>query len=221
MDEGARDQSALHVLSRTRGRAGAPLLMQENDLVSGIGRLVAGRRTPLLVAFDGWSGSGKSTLASRVAARVAATVVESDDFYVGGSDAEWHQRAVQERIDGCIDWRRMKAEALDPLVAGRRATWRPFNFATRVGLAPESVSREPAAVIILDGAYSSRPELADLLARTVLVELSDDAVRRQRLIAREGIAFMTAWHALWDAVEEEYFTRVRPRSSFDWIVTRD
>jgi len=221
MDQGARDHSALRVVGGDSNSTAAPLLMQENDLVSEIGRLVAGRRTPLLVAVDGRSGSGKSTLAARVAARLAGTVVEGDDFFAGGTDAEWHRRTVQERIDRGIDWRRLKAEALDPLVAGHRATWHPFNFATGVGLAAQRVSRDPAAVIILDGAYSSRPELADMLDRTLLVVLSDDAVRRQRLLAREGEAFMTAWHALWDAAENEYFTRVRPRASFDWVITRD
>ena len=44
----------------------------------------------------------------------------------------------------------------------------------------------------------------------------DDA----RLAAREDKGFLERWHARWDAVEEYYFTRVRPRSSYDLVVTR-
>ena len=195
--------------------------LHEDIVVSEIRRRMAERGEPLLVAVDGRSGVGKSTLAGRVAARVEGTVVEGDDFYAGRTDAEWRQRTMAERADECIDWRRLKAEALDPLVVGRRAVWYPFDVDTGVGLAARSVSREPAAAIILDGVYSSRPELAEMLDLTVLVEGPHDAMRRQRLIAREGEVFMAAWHALWDAAEEYYFTNVRPRSSFDAVVIGD
>jgi uridine kinase len=190
-------------------------------IVSAILPLVAGRRTPLLVAVDGRSGVGKSTLAACVAARVGATVVESDDFYAGGTDAEWAQRTAEHKAAACIDWRRLRVDALDPLLAGRTAVWRPFNFATGVGLAAHTVRRAPAAVIILDGVYSARPELSDLVDLAVLVESRDDLVRRRRLIAREGTSFMDAWHALWDEAEDHYFTHVRPRASFDLVVTVD
>jgi len=193
----------------------------EEAIVSEIRRRMAERTTPLLVAFDGRSGSGKSTLASRVAARVAGRVVEGDDFHAGGTDADWDRRTVAEKVADCIDWRRLRIEAIEPLRSGRNAAWRPFNFETGVGLAAHTVGCGPAAVIVLDGAYSSRPVLADLLDLPVLVEASNEAVRRQRLIAREGADFMARWHALWDAAEEYYFTHVRPRSSFDMVVISD
>jgi uridine kinase len=81
------------------------------------------------------------------------------------------------------------------------------------------IQREPAALIILDGAYSCRPELADLVDFSVLIEMSDDKLRRRRLLAREGHDFMTTWHKRWDAAEDHYFTQVVPRSMFDLIIT--
>jgi uridine kinase len=115
----------------------------------------------------------------------------------------------------------LRVDALDPLLAGRTAVWSPFNFATGVGLAAHTVRRTPAAVIILDGVYSARPELSDLVDLAVLVESRDDLVRRRRLIAREGTSFMDAWHALWDEAEDHYFTHVRPRALFDLVITVD
>lgn len=180
---------------------------------------MAGRRGPLLVAFDGRSGAGKSTLAARVAGRVGGVVVEGDDFYAGGTDAEWAGRTAADKAAGCIDWRRMRVEALEPLLAGRPAVWRPFDFAAGAGLVPHTVRRDPAAVVILDGVYSARPELREIVGLAVLVDIPDDAARRRRLLLREGKAFMDAWHALWDEAEDHYCTVVRPRASFDLVAT--
>jgi para-aminobenzoate synthetase len=76
-------------------------------------------------------------------------------------------------------------------------------------------------VVVLDGVYSARPELRHLVDLAVLVELADDRLRRRRLVAREGDAFMAAWHALWDPAEDHYFARVCPPESFDLIVAMD
>jgi uridine kinase len=76
---------------------------------------------------------------------------------------------------------------------------------------------EPNAVIVLDGAYSTRPELADLVDFSVLIDAPVD-VRHERLAAREDKNFLDSWHARWDATEKYYFTHVRPKSSFDCVV---
>ena len=80
------------------------------------------------------------------------------------------------------------------------------------------VERQPAGVIILDGAYSARPELADLIDLSVLVDVPV-AERHARLAARERSHFLDSWHARWDPAEAYYFTHVRPNSSFDLVVT--
>jgi uridine kinase len=191
----------------------------EDGVVAEIRRRLAGHWRPLLVAFDGRSGAGKSTLATCVAARVGAAVVEGDDFYAGGTDAEWAARTADEKIAGCIDWRRLRTEALEPLRAGRAATWHPFDFAAGAGLAALHVLCQPAPVVILDGLFSARPELQDLVDLAVLVETADDRLLRHRLVTREGQQFMDVWHALWDEAEDHYFAHVRPRASFDLVVT--
>lgn len=100
--------------------------------------------------------------------------------------------------------------ALEPLRAGRTAVWHAFDFAAGVradgsyGMSTESVRRDPAPVLILDGAYSSRPELADLVDCTILVE-APSATRHARLARREDGAFLEAWHERWDGAEDYYF----------------
>ncbi|MDP9225477.1 MAG: (d)CMP kinase [Actinomycetota bacterium] len=180
---------------------------------------------PLLVAFDGPSGSGKSTLAALVAGELGATVVPSDDFFAAEiTDTGWDALSPRARAEAAIDWRRLREQALVPLLAGKVASWHPFDFAagTRPDgtypMAPDLVTRTPSAVILVEGAYSSRSELADLIEFAVLVDLPS-AERHRRLATRDDKAFSDAWHARWDAAEDYYFTEARPPSWFDLVVT--
>ena len=193
-------------------------------IVAQIRRLLAQRRPPILVALDGGSGSGKSTLAELIAQTLPVAWIPGDDFFAAGiSEAEWDCRTAAERARDGIDWRRLRIEALEPLLAGRPARWRAFDFVA--GPRPDGTyamqsdyqKREPAAVILLDGAYSARPELADLITLSVLLDVPP-AVRHARLVAREEAGFLAAWHARWDGPEAYYFSRVRPPESFDLVV---
>jgi uridine kinase len=75
----------------------------------------------------------------------------------------------------------------------------------------------PRPVVLVDGAYSGSPQLADLVDVAILVEAHVDE-REARLRAREEAAFLDAWHARWDAVEGHYASVVRPRETFDLVV---
>jgi para-aminobenzoate synthetase len=81
----------------------------------------------------------------------------------------------------------------------------------------EAKVRAPATVIILEGAYSTSPPLADLVDLAVLVDAPVE-VRHARQAAREDPEFLAKWHRVWDALEDYYFNRLRPRSSFDLVV---
>jgi uridine kinase len=187
-------------------------------------RVLDERGPPVVVALDGRSGAGKSTVAAALADRLRATVIPTDDFFAAEiTDAAWEARTAAERARDGIDWRRMRRSALDPLLAGRPAVWHPFDFAAgrradgTYATSPQAVRREPAPVIILDGAYSARPELDDIITLSVLIEVPP-AVRLARLVAREEPQFLAAWHERWDAAEDYYFSKVRPPGAFDLIV---
>ena len=56
-------------------------------------------------------------------------------------------------------------------------------------------------MIILEGAYSSNPEIEDVIDLTVLIDVPVPE-RHERLDKREGDKrFLERWHALWDPVE--------------------
>lgn len=177
--------------------------------------------SPVVVALDGGSGAGKTTLAEKVASHLQAAVVPLDDFYAADiPDWQWDTFSVQERLARVFDWQRVRIEVLEPLRAGKPARWRPFDFAAGIqeggtyGMSIQWVERQPAPVIILEGAYAGSPWLADLIDLAILVEVSS-AERHRRIDHREEALFLQRWHAIWDAVEAYYFTEVRPPASFD------
>src|SRR5712692_2227086 len=88
-------------------------------------------KTPLLVALDGGSGSGKSTLALLIAKELNAALIQSDDFYAAEiSNAEWEARTPEQKAADAVNWRRLRAEAIEPLLAGKPAKWHTFDFET-------------------------------------------------------------------------------------------
>ena len=168
---------------------------------------------PIVVAIDGRSGTGKSTLAAQLATILDATVVGGDDFYAGGVTVRDDTPA--DRARDCIDWRRQRP-VLEALRAGREARYHAFDWNAFDGrLETEMTRHAPRPCIVLEGVYSARPELADLVDLRVLVRVPDN-VRLARLLAREG--GIGRWERQWHEAEEHYFAHVPPPAAFDVIV---
>src|SRR5260221_12604587 len=196
-----------------------------SKILISINRITQISQHPILVALDGGSGTGKSTLASTLKERLDCVIVQSDDFFAANiPDWEWDMRSIPERARDVLDWQRLRTEAIEPLLASKTAKWHPFDFATGLladgtyGMSKEYVEKEPAPVIILEGAYSSSPILSDLIDFKVLIDVPV-IERHQRIDKREeDKQFLQRWHILWDAVEEYYFSEVMPRSSFNLFI---
>ncbi len=199
-----------------------------NELSTTLGaeirRRVPALDRPLIVGLDGQSGAGKSTLAAAVAAALAAgepavgcTVIEGDDFYGGGSKAEWDERSAAEKVAYVIDWRR-QGPVLAALRGGIDAAFHAFDWQAFDGRLAEQPTVCPAAdVVILEGAYSCRPELHEHLDLRVLLAATD-AQRFDRLGQREGDAYRDSWFARWSEAETLYFGSVMPPAAFDMVL---
>lgn len=193
---------------------------------------LARRAGPIFVALDGRSGAGKSTLAAAVteqlhkpgpaASPVTVTVIEGDQFYAGGSAQSWDNRPPAELVDRVIDWRRQRA-VLQQLRSEGEATWFPFDWeaedwdADDVPLRRDPVRSAIASVVVLEGAYSARPELHDLVDLRVLLDIPS-GVRRRQLLEREGEEYRSDWEARWSAAEDHYFAVVMPPARFDLVL---
>jgi uridine kinase len=65
---------------------------------------------------------------------LSAAVIQGDDFFAAEiSDAEWELRTPEARAANAIDWQRLRAEALEPLLAGKSAKWHAFDFEAGLG----------------------------------------------------------------------------------------
>jgi uridine kinase len=188
---------------------------------------MTGRTSPLFVGIDGRSGVGKSTLAAAIATGLAdadalVTVIEGDQFYAGGSAESWDRHTAADKADRVIDWRRQR-HVLAQLRETGVAEWHPFDWEAddwdrdTVPLASEPITARAGSVVVLEGAYSCRPELHDLLDLRVLVDIPRE-VRRRRLLEREGDDYRSDWEARWSAAEDWYFETVMPPERFDLVL---
>jgi uridine kinase len=103
------------------------------------------------------------------------------------------------------------------------ASWKSFDF--NAGMRPDGTYGVSSAIInylpndfiILEGAYSCRPELSDLIDLKILID-APEKVRHGRLQKREKKEFLIQWHKRWDEAEQYYFRDVCPHSSFDMVI---
>jgi uridine kinase len=214
----------------TASAAGSWVAEPTRTLIDRLRQLLVTGQGPLIVGIDGRSGTGKSTLAAAVSNGFAksgddgvVTVIEGDQFYAGGSAATWDRRSAAERADRVIDWRRQR-EVLDSLRSGRAAEWHSFDWDAEdwesevVPLAPVPLVARATPVIIVEGAYSCRPELHDLLDLRVLMDIPRD-LRRSQLLERDGHAYRADWEARWSSAEDHYFATVMPPERFDLLIS--
>ncbi len=151
-----------------------------------------------LVAVDGPSGAGKTTFAGKLVetfrARGAKTALVATDHY-----ATWD--------DPVAWWPRLVAEVLDPLAAGRPATYRPLDCPTG-GPRPGPVRAvHPVDVVVLEGVSAGRASIRPRLSALCWVPGPDPETRLERAVSRDGEGIrgpLTAWQKFecgWFAVD--------------------
>ena len=171
-----------------------------------------GRTT--LVAIDGLTCAGKSTLAGQLAAALQdAAVVDVDDFYRRLSPDEVAMLGPEESYDRYFDWERMIQDVLLPLGGGSAARYRRYDWIT--GSFAEWRQIEPRAVVIVEGVYTTRPELRPYFSVTVYVDTPRE-VRLARLLDR-GYPDVS-WVEHWMAAEDWYVENMHPTEQVALVV---
>ena len=185
--------------------------------IAGSGRRARGGESdrPVVIAIDGPSCSGKSILATAVALRSGAAVLEGDDFYRDTlpslSAAQREAMSDAAVVDAVIDWERLRDEGLLPLRAGHAATFQPYDWDANDGRLASAKTVPAAKLIIVEGVYAARQELADLIDFAIYLGIDPD-VRAKRYAQREDDP---GWRGFWERGEVYYFSDVRPPASFD------
>ena len=179
--------------------------------------VAGGAPRPVVVALDGPRAAGTGTLAAALALRTGAAVVPGEDFDALGPDGAgrdgWARWTDAEVADRALDWRRLRAEALVPLAAGREADYRPQDVGRGGG--PAATRRiEPQPLVVLEGGYVGRPELADLV--DLVVRVAADPERRRLLDGAPGED--PALRLVRERGERWYLEQVRPPGSCDLLL---
>ena len=200
------------------------LFTSYKEIIAQIQRRLTSKKAPVVVALDGGSGAGKSSVASIIEDEICTAVIPLDDFFSADiPDNEWDEFIVEEKLNHVFDWARLRDQVIVPLLEGKPAKWHAFDFSSGLradgtyAMENDVKQREPADVILLEGAYSASSKIADLVDLAILMDVPDKE-RHTRLESREDQEFLIKWHKRWDEVEEFYFTLVRPKNSFDLIV---
>lgn len=174
---------------------------------------VAGR--PFVVAIDGPGGSGKSTLARELAAAYdgLAAVVEGDYFY---ADLDDDYRAGLDAKDGYreyFDWQRLRDQVFVPARQGRPIKYQRYDWGnTRMG---DWLTVPGVELLLVEGVYSSRPELREYADLVLWVTTSEEERVRRQFERRQN---QGVWIKRWMAAEDYYLDNIHQPGSAEVVV---
>lgn len=174
-------------------------------------RLAAG--DSLTVAIDGLCGSGKSTLGALLASVYDCNLFHADDFYL---PKELRTPERYAAPGGNVHWERIRSEILEPLKAGKTFSYRKFDCS--VLDYGETVSVMPKALNILEGSYSTHPELIAAYDLKIFLKTPPE-IQSQRILARNGPAAHAMFVQKWIPLENKYFETFPVEKQCDLVFT--
>ena len=169
---------------------------------------------PLLIAVDGLGGAGKSTLTAQLSVALPGmSIVEVDDFYRPMPAEERARLGPRQGYERYFDWMRLADEAIEPLRRRRRARFRRYDW--EMNSLGEWREVAPGGVVIVEGVYSTRPELRPLFGVTVYV----DAPREQRVARTIARGYDNLdWLEHWMAAEDWYVRHHCPADRANLVI---
>ena len=167
-----------------------------------------------IIAVDGHSAAGKSTFARRLAGRFGAAVIETDDFYRVLDPGIRERLDARAGLDQYYDWQRLR-DVLAAIRAHGTATFESYDWECNQ-LSDHTVTVGPTRLTVVEGLFAARPEFADLIDISILVE-SPASARAARQLKRADAS--QEWLRRWDAAERHYLRDVRPPESFTLVVS--
>ena len=169
----------------------------------------------LFIAIDGGAGSGKSMLARGIQAqRESVNILRTDDFLRPLNEHTIANLAPEKLYELYFQWERMRDEALIPLRRGETATYQRYDWSTDRLLEWETI--KPTEIVLVEGVYSSRPELRPMLDAGIFIE-APKSERLKRIKSRNPNE-PTNWLIPWLKAEDYYLNQIRPQETADLIL---
>lgn len=169
-------------------------------------------REQTVVAIEGGSASGKTTLAALLEQVYDCTVFHMDDYFL-----QPEQRTPQRLAEpgGNVDRERFAQEILLPLKRGENICYRPFDCQTQSLLPPVMV--QPKPLVIVEGAYSMHPELAEQYDLSAFLRVPPE-VQRRRIGVRNTPEMAERFFSTWIPMEHMYFDAMDTANRCDLIL---
>ena len=164
-----------------------------------------------LLALDGRCASGKTTMAERLQRVLPCNVIHMDDFYLPFS-----QRAAERMAEpgGHIWVERLRTEVLEPLRAGRKISYLPYDCHADRFLPPRKA--DPVLPTLVEGSYSCHPALRVLYDCCVFLDITPE-YQRERLLRRNPESF-EVFQTMWIPREEYFFKHCEIRKHCDFVL---
>lgn len=166
-----------------------------------------------IVAIEGGSASGKTTLARFLSERYGATVFHMDDFFLTPS------QRTKERLSeagGNLDRERFESEVLIPLSRGEKIIYRPYSC--KMGKIENETEILPSALVIVEGAYSTHPDLVKYYDYTVFLKI-DPEKQMERIKKRNTPEQASRFFKEWIPLENTYFGKTDAKGRCDTVIT--
>jgi uridine kinase len=177
---------------------------------------------PVLVVVDGADGAGKTVLADELAPLVPGAVRASlDDFHHPRAYRHAEGRTGETVWERSFDLAAVRRELLDPWQRGASSPYRRrWHDLSTDHVVDDPLREVPEdGVLVVDGVFAQRPELADAWDLVVWVH-ADDPVRVARMAARDGVPDDPGHPDQRRYLEAQaiYRTRCRPEETADVVV---
>lgn len=165
--------------------------MTRQDVLNAAADQVPRLDRPALVAIDGVDGAGKTTFADELAevlrARGREVVRASVDDFHHPRAIRWQRGRTSAEgffLDS-FDYERFTADLLVPFSAGQPFRRASHDLATDAYVTPSAEVAPPRAVLLVDGIFLHRDELADRWDFSIFLAV-DFAVSVARMARRDG-----------------------------------
>lgn len=167
------------------------------------------------LAIDGCAAAGKSTLARALHAHFSQTcgvnLIHMDDFFLPPA------LRTEERLreaGGNVHYERFLEEVV-PYLDGKRA----FSYGVfdcSVMAVTENAEFPPAALTVVEGAYSMHPRFGDVYDIRVFL-CADREIQKKRILARNGEMMLRKFEGIWIPMEHRYFGAYGIKERCDFV----
>ncbi len=191
--------------------------MKHNDfetLIAAVKDLLH-RKGQVSLAIDGCAAAGKSTLAKELGTHFApqhsVNIIHMDDFFLPPA------LRTEERLSepgGNVHYERFAEEVLPHL--GGKTAFSYGIFDCSVMKVTKHADLSPAALTVVEGAYSMHPRFGDPYDLHIFLS-ADSALQRKRILARNGEMMLRRFEGIWIPMEHRYFDAYGIKGRCDYV----